>query len=229
MASIFDLFSNDNAQDAANAQKAGIDAGKTQATDALNSGLDLATQSYLSGLQPFQTNYTTANNGENAYADATGANGTAGNERAVQNFQAGPGYQFQLDQGTQNVLRNKAATGQLASGGTDTDLAKYTQGLADNTWQQYVQNLSPFINQATASASGIGGLYSGLAGTQNQNRGQLASLDYGAATSAGNAQANADLANNNAAANQFGALSSLASLGSSAAGSGAGAALLAMI
>jgi hypothetical protein len=214
LASIFDLFSNKNAQDAANAQIQGINAGATNAHTDLNTGLNLATGSYNAGLQPFQTNLATDQAGQNAYADATGANGAAGNQRAVQNFQTGPGYQFQLDQGSQNVLRNQAATGQLASGATNVDLQNYGQGQANQAYQQYIQNLQPFLGQSTANASGAGGLYSGLANLQNQNLGQSASLDYGAATSAGNAQANADLANNAAAANQFGALKSAASLGS---------------
>lgn len=214
MASIFDLFNNDNAQAAADAQKAGIAAGQAQATGNLNRGLDLATGSYTAGLQPFQQNYATAQGGQSAYADATGANGPEGNARAVQNFQTGPGYQFQVDQGAQNVMRNKAATGQLASGATDVDLQKQGQGMANQSWQQYITNLAPFLGQATANAGGIGTLQAGLGNLQNQNLGQQASLNYGAATSAGNAQANADLANNAAAANIFGALKGGASLAS---------------
>jgi hypothetical protein len=214
VASIFDLFNNDNAQAAADAQKAAIATGQARATGDLSKGLGLATGSYTAGLQPFQTNLATDQAGQSAYADATGANGAPGNARAVQNFQTGPGYQFQLDQGSQNILRNKAATGQLASGATDVDLQNYGQGQANQAYQQYIQNLAPFLQQSTANAGGQGALYSGLAGTQNANLGQQASLDYGAATSAGNAQANADLANNAAAANQLGALKSVASLGS---------------
>jgi hypothetical protein len=213
MASILDLFNNKNAQDAADAQKAGIATGQAQGGADLGQGLNLATTSYTAGLQPFQQNYATDQAGQNAYADATGANGAAGNARAVQNFQTGPGYQFQLDQGTQNVMRNKAATGQLASGATDADLQTLGQGQANQAWQQYLTNLQPFLGQSTANAGGIGSLYSGLGNLQNQNLGQKASLDYGASTSAGNAQANADLANNAAAANQFGALKGAVSTG----------------
>ena len=212
MASLFDLFSNDNAQDAANAQIAAINQGKTQATGALDTGLNLATGSYSNALQPFLTNYNTAQGGQNAYADATGANGAAGNARAVQNFQASPAYQYTLDQGTQNFLRNQAATGQLNSGATDVGLQNLGQNTANQFYQQYVQNLQPFLQQSTNAATGIAGVNTGLGTLQNANRGQVASLDYGADTSQGNAQANADLANNQAAANQFGALKAGAGL-----------------
>jgi hypothetical protein len=210
---LFDLFSNKNAQQAADDQKAAIATGQTQGLSDLSQGLGLATNSYTAGLQPFQANLATDQSGQNAYADATGANGAAGNTRAVQNFQTGPGYQFALDQGSANLARNKAATGQLASGSTDVDLQNLGQGMANQQWQQYITNLQPFLGQSTANAQGQGALYSGLANTQNANLGQQASLNYGAATSAGNAQANADLANNSAAANLFGAAKSGLSLG----------------
>jgi hypothetical protein len=230
MASIMDLFDNNNAQDAANAQIASINQGKVDATGALNNGLNLATTSYLAGLQPFQTNLATDQAGQNAYSDATGVNGAAGNQRAVQNFQTGPGYQFQLDQGSANLARNKAATGQLASGSTDVDLQNLGQGMANQTWQQYISNLAPFLGQSTANASGIGGLYSGLAKTQNDNLTTQGNILYGGDTSQGNAQAAADLANNNAAGNMFNGLSSILggasglSGAASAGGAGIGAA-----
>lgn len=214
MASIMDLFNNDNAQAAADAQKAGIATGQTQATGDINKGLTQATGSYTAGLQPFINNTATANQGTTALGNLLGLNGAAGNASATTQLQNTPGYQFALDQGTQNALRSQASTGQLASGATDVDLQKVGQGTALNSaYAPYLQALQQYLPYSTANAGGQGSLYAGLAGTQNANFGQKASLDYGAATSAGNAQANADLANNAAAANQFGALKSGLSAG----------------
>jgi hypothetical protein len=214
VASIFDLFDNKNAQDAANAQIAGIHTGLTQATGAINNGLTQATNSYTAGLQPFMTNSTAANKGVTAYGDILGLNGPQGNANATATLQNTPGYQFALDQGTQNALRQKAATGQLASGATDMALQQVGQGTALNSaYAPYLQALQQYLPYSTNNAYGQGSLYSGLAGTQSQTGNTLASLDYGANTSIGNANANADLANNAAAANQFGALKSAASLG----------------
>lgn len=213
MASIFDLFDNNNAQAAANAQITGITAGQTQANTALNTGLTTATNTATAGGAPTITNLATDQTGQSAYADALGLNGPAGNAAAVQNFQTGPGYQFQLNQGTQNVLRNQAATGNLASGATDVDLQTLGQGQANQSWQQYLAGLQPFIGASTANAGTAASTGTQLAGLQNANYGQQASLDYGANTSIGNANANADLANNAAAANQLGALTSAASTG----------------
>jgi hypothetical protein len=215
LASIFDLFSNDNAQDAANAQIAGIDSGLTQATGAINNGLTQATNSYTAGLQPFINNSAQANQGTTALANLLGLNGAAGNASATQQLENTPGYQFALDQGTQNAMRNKAATGQLASGATDIALQNVGQGTALNSaYAPYLQALQQYLPYSTQSAAGQAGLYAGLAGTQSATGNTLGSLDYGANTSIGNANANAALANNQAAANQFGALTSAASLGS---------------
>jgi hypothetical protein len=210
MASIFDLFNNNNAQDAANAQIGGIGAGLTQATGAINTGLGQATNSYMAGLQPFQTNSAAANQGVTALGNLLGLNGAAGNASATKQLENTPGYTFALDQGTQNAMRNKAATGQLASGATDVALQQVGQGTALNSaYAPYLQALQQYLPYSTQNAQGQGALYSGLANTQSATGNTLGSLDYGAATSRGNAQANADLANNAAAANQFGALSSI--------------------
>lgn len=239
MASIFDLFSNTNAQDAANAQIAGITTGQQQANTALNTGLNTATNTANAGNAATNANIATDQAGQTAYGDALGLNGPAGSAAAVANWQAtNPAYAAQLQQGSNNVLRNQAATGNLASGATDVDLQTLGQNQANATYQQYLTNLQPFIGASTANANTAASAGTALAGLQNANYGQQASLDYGAATSQGNAQANADLANNNAAANQFGALSSILggasglSGAASAGGAGigaAGSALLAFV
>jgi hypothetical protein len=214
MASIFDLFSNKNAQDAANAQISGINSGLSSATGAINTGLANATNSYTAGLQPFINNSATANQGTTALGNLLGLNGAAGNASATQQLQNTPGYSFALDQGTQNALRNKAATGQLASGATDVALQQVGQGTALNSaYAPYLQALQQYLPYSTQNAQGQGALYSGLAGTQSNAGNTLGSLNYGAATSIGNANANADLANNAAAANQFGAVKAGVSLG----------------
>lgn len=214
MASIFDLFDNNNAQDAANAQTAAIQTGQTQALGALNTGLTTATNTANAGGAATNTNLATDQAGQTALANALGLNGTAGSQSAVANWQAtNPAYQAQLQQGSNNVLRNQAATGNLASGATDVDLQTLGQNQANSTYQQYLTNLQPYTAASTANAATAATTGSNLANLQNANYGQQASLDYGANTSIGNAQANADLANNQAAANQLGALTSAASTG----------------
>lgn len=215
MASIFDLFSNTNAQDAANAQISALQSANQQGQNYLAGGLNNATNSYTAGLQPFMSNYNQANAGTTALGNLLGLNGAAGNASATQQLQNTPGYQFALDQGTQNVLRNQAATGQLASGATNVDLQNQGIGTATNAaYAPYLSALQQYLPAANQAATGIGTLYSGLAGTQTGTAANQANMAYGSQVGQGNAQASADLANNAAAGNMFGALKSGMSLGS---------------
>lgn len=221
-AGLFDIFTNKNAQDAANAQIQGIDKGLGELSSSFGAGRDALTTNYTAGLQPFLSNVTTGKAGTDALGNALGLNGQAGNDAAKTAFKNNPGFQFQLDTGTENVLRNQARTGQgstgLASGNTNVDLTNYSQGLAGTSWNNYVNQLSPFLNYSQGAASGVLSGYGGLGQGLNANYTNLGNAQYGGATSAGNAQANADLANNTASANMWGAAGQGLKLASSAAG-----------
>jgi hypothetical protein len=224
---LFDYFSGQDAQNAADAQKAGIQQGYANltpffsqgrdaltgalgtGTGALNTALGNATNAYGSGLTgatgalgqslanstaPFQTNLQQAQAGQAQYGNALGLGGAAGNAQALSGFQNNPGYQFQMDQMMQNLLRNQQATGQANSGATNVDTLQQASGLANQGWQSYLQNLQPYIGASNAAAQGIAGANqnygnqvaganlgtaSGLAGT-NVNVGQLlAALNQG--------------------------------------------------
>jgi hypothetical protein len=94
--------------------------------------------------------------GGNTYADSLGLNGPEGNTRAVGAFQAGPGYQFALDQGIDAVTRNANARGRVNSGNTDVDLLKYGTGLANQeygNWQNRLKSIGDQELQATQGAA----------------------------------------------------------------------------
>ena len=99
--------------------------------------------------------------------------------QATQAFQNTPGYQFQLQQGTQNVDRNQAAAGMLGSGNTDAAVSNYTTGLANQSWNQYLQNLQPYLGAAQGAAGGIGNLFSQLGQGINQNINTQGQAAYG--------------------------------------------------
>jgi hypothetical protein len=203
---LFDIFSTKPAEDAAAAQIAGLNAGYNQASDLINSGLNKATTNFNNAASPFQQLYNTGLGGANAYADATGANGAAGYDRAVKNFRADPGYQFALDQGNENILRKQASTGQLASGNTNLDLLRYGQGLADQQYGGYVSRLAPFLGAAQGAAQGNASVLTGLGQLQNQDALTQGQLAYNTQAGIGNAHANADLAAYNASANALNAI-----------------------
>lgn len=90
-----------------------------------------------------------------------------------------PGYQFNLQTGTQAIDENAAATGNLMSGNTGTALEKYGQGLAQNTYQQAYSNA---LNQYTTNLNAAGqGTNIGLSST-----GQLGAEGQAAANNLSN-------------------------------------------
>lgn len=206
---LFDAFSSKPAEDAAAAQQAGLTAAYSQASGLYGQGRDALTANYTAGLQPFMQNYATAAPGASAYADATGAGGAAGSDRARSSFMTDPGYQFRLQQGNENVLRNAARTTGTAgtgSGNVNVDLQNYGQGQANQGWQQYIANLLPFLGQSNAAATGIGGMFGNLGNQIAGNFTGQGGLAYGTQKGIGDAQANADLARSTADANMWGAV-----------------------
>jgi len=203
---LFDLFSNDTAEQAAAQRNAGLQKGY----DAL-SGL------YDQGRQAITTNYGTAggfyknlldsySGGTQAYGDATGANGPTGFARAKTNFQTDPGYGFQMDQGLQALQRTHAAAGNINSGNADADTLKFSQGLADQSYGSYVQRLLPYFSgmqTATAGAAGVATGQGNALNTSFQGQGGAANATY---TGQGASDAAATMNNYNVGANQFNAL-----------------------
>src|SRR5271166_5128232 len=197
-------------QSAAAAQQAAIQQGMAQGSAALNQGTQDIQNTYASGLQPLQQTYGTAQQGTGALASLLGFGGDP--SAVLKSLQNTPGYQFTLGQGTSNVDRNAAATGSLNSGNTDKAVADYTTGLANNTYQNAVNNLQPYLGLQGQTAGNIGSLSGQEAGQLSQNQQQLASLLYGGNVGQGNAQAQADLAPLQAGANMWGLGGNLAKL-----------------
>lgn len=207
--SFFDLFTNDVAQQAANQQIGGINAGLQQATGNINEGINALNTNYTAGLQPFLTNFGQANAGTTQLGNVLGLNGPAGSDAALTALRNTPGYKFQQQTLDDTVNAAAAANGTLASGNQLLALNKVNQGLADSTYNNYVSQLQPYLGASSSAAGGIGNLYSGLG---NQTAGQyntLAGLNYTAQTGIGNANANATLAQNQANQNQWNALTGL--------------------
>lgn len=91
---------------------------------------------------------------------STGPGGTAGGASSTPDYNAIlsnlPGYQFQMQQGTQAINQNLAAQGLLQSGAAGKELAQYGQGLASNYAGQYVNGLQSLagLGQSSTQASG---------------------------------------------------------------------------
>lgn len=112
---------------------------------------DGAVQSSKDQWQPF---YDTGVQANNAYADAMGLNGAEGRARASQSFQTGPGYEFARAQGLDSIQRSAAARGGLASGNTSVDLMKYANGLAAQTYDNWLNQFNPLMQNGMQAAQG---------------------------------------------------------------------------
>ncbi|HZP68378.1 MAG TPA: tail fiber domain-containing protein [Pseudolabrys sp.] len=213
---LFDIFSNRNSEQAAQDRIKGLNAAYDQASGALNTGATNAQNYYGQALVPFQQLSGYGMRGLDAYSDALGLNGSAGNARAVAAFQNNPGYQTQLNYGLQAIDRGAAARGMLSSGNTAMAEQKFGNDLASTGWNQYLSSFSPFFSLAGQGAQGQAGVYGQQAGTAYDLGTRLADLGWKQQTGIGDANASADLANNGASANAWGAIMNGARLAVSA-------------
>lgn len=189
-------FGTDAQEKAAQAQQDAARAAYAQYSGLAEQGRNALTSNFQAGLAPVMGNVAATQAGQDQLLRALGipVPGETQPTDMTALLRATPGYQFTRDQGLEAVLRNAAKSGSLASGGTNIDLLNYGTGLADQTYQNYVKNLSQFPQAAGTAAgqalTGYGNLGSGLA-SSFQNQGNAA---YGMNTAIGNAQASADLA-----------------------------------
>lgn len=155
---------------------------KTEGLGYIDEGHDQAS-GYLSDVGDLWRNFTDQTGGLSGLqmlGNALGINGADGNAAAVNAFQTGPGYQFQLDQGLGALERRAAAQGRLSSGQTGLDTINYAQGLANSEYQNWLSSLSGFGNtQAglyTTGTSGQAGSLSDLASLATGTAGQKVGL-----------------------------------------------------
>ncbi len=169
------------------------DRGYDQATNALGSQYG-QTQDYLGQLGDLYAPVTQMGQGAlTRYLNATGANGASGSAQAQQDFTASPGFQYALNQNLGAVQRSAASRGGLAGGNATADILNTANGLANQGYQQYVNNLG---NASQYYSQGIQGQAGALQGQAQASQG------YGNALSAlGTGRGNALAGTLGAAAN----------------------------
>ena len=120
-------------------------------------------------------------------------------------FETSPGYEFRLGEGQKSIEKSAAARGSQLSGQTMKALSEYSQNVASNEYDkflnQYYQSLSPFTNLATigqnatsqvanlgmATAQGLGNIYTGASANIANSYLQGAGLQGGYTTQGGDA------------------------------------------
>jgi hypothetical protein len=153
-------------------------------------------------------------------------NGPQGNQSATQSFWNNPAISASINAGAQNVNRNAAATGQLASGNTLNALQQQAHQTASGGWNNYVSALQPFLSASNAAAGGIANVNTGLGSALNQNQNNIGQLGWAYGTGIGNAQANQNIENTQAAAAPWNLLLGLGGMKTNAAGGTVGGNLL---
>lgn len=154
-------------------------AAQTQAA-AADKALALQTRQYEEGVARQQPWMDAGRNALDAYSGELGLSDAAKGGTFQSGFKTTPGYQFQLDQGREGVQNSLAALGMKSSGAGLKAITKYSQGLADQTYSNYLDRLS---------AASVGGQHQANALTQmGQNYANNASAltqDKAAATASG--------------------------------------------
>lgn len=89
--------------------------------------------------------------------DALGVNGAAGNARAVGAFQAGPGYQYAVDQSLEGINRKANANGGLIGGNTLAALSDRAGNMANQEYGSWVDRLNGYVSPEMAATSGMAG------------------------------------------------------------------------
>ncbi|TPM37052.1 hypothetical protein [Mesorhizobium sp. B2-3-2] len=176
------LFGGSATKKAAAANNKALDGYLKSGTAAIDTGQQQA-QDYLGGVGNLWSNLAKESgglSGLNLLGDALGVNGAAGNANATSAFQTSPGYEFQQQQGIDALNRSAAARGQLNSGQTGLDTLTFSQGLANNEYQNWLNSLSGFSGQQgniyTGATTGQAGALSDLANLATGTAGQKVSL-----------------------------------------------------
>lgn len=111
----------------------------------------------------FQSIFDLGKQGAGLYADALGINGAGGSARARSAFQTNPGYDFQMEQGLDALERRASSQGRVASGQTSLDTLRFSQGLADQSYGDWLSRLGGLGSMMTTGASGGMGVNQSLA------------------------------------------------------------------
>lgn len=151
---ILDVFTGDSAKEAADQNKALIQQNQASGTNILNTGQTnaLGALTTAGGLYaPLAAKYGAATT---LGLDALGVNGAAGNARATQAFQAGPGYQYAVDQALDQTKRAAAAGGQSLGGNTLAALSDRAGNMADQEYNNWVSNLKGYVSPELSATSG---------------------------------------------------------------------------
>lgn len=186
------LFGNQNAQRTQEATINGLMVGFNRGNRALDKGLADATGYYDKALTESDPLKATYGAGVDMYANAMGLNGAEGTQKAQQAFQAGPGYQWDLDQTLQALGRAGSAAGRLNSGNTSLDFMRAAHGAASQAWNNWLGQLGSYDGLASNIAQSRTNTLQGLGNLNYQTGNSKADLAWKMGQGIAQAGANAE-------------------------------------
>jgi len=154
--------------------------------------------------------------------DALGVNGADGNARATQAFQAGPGYQWQVDQATDAAARKAAALGIAGSGNTLAEIGTRAQNLANTEYGSWLDRLQGYVSPELAATGAQAGYTAAKAPIYTGTASNLANLGTNTTNNVTSQNTQAANAEMQGSGNLWGLGLNLAKLGVSAATGGLG-------
>jgi len=113
---------------------------------------------------------------------------------AFNRFRATPGYQFNMQEGVRALDSSANASGGLFSGKAGKALTKYGQGLADNTYNDYMNRLGSLSGVGQTATNSVAGL--GQSTAQGVGSNLLSAGNARASGILGAGQANSNTLNN---------------------------------
>jgi hypothetical protein len=106
--------------------------------------------------------------GYDMLSNSLGLNGAGGNAAARNAFQAGPGYEWQVEQATDAAQRAGNRVGGLYGGNTTDAVTRLGSNLANQEYGNWQKNLAPYQGAALAATTGKAGQLDQLAQTYGQ-------------------------------------------------------------
>lgn len=168
-------------------------AAQAQATAADNA-LALQTRQYEEGVARQKPWIDAGKTALDAYMGELGLSDAAKAGTFQSGFKTTPGYQFQVEEGEKGAINNLAALGMKNSGAALKSLTRFRQGLADQTYNNYLDRLSAASTGGQASVqnqNAAGAQYAQTGGQIMQDRGAATASGYvGGANAWSNALAN---------------------------------------
>ena len=129
--------------------------------------------------------------GYDMYSNSLGLNGQAGRDAALGAFQAGPGYQWNVDQATDQAARAANKLGMTYSGNTIDAQTRLAQNLANQEWGNWQKNLQGFQGAAQNAVAGQTGVMADLANTYEGQAKDLSTINMNQGNKLADLSANA--------------------------------------